>query len=302
MVRLSLEQRDDVLVLVILQPKLTVERLIDDGAQDVSLSAAGVGPSRLPTRLGRSVRSSVMPATPRCSSPWPRSGARAISSSSSGSRADSRRHAHGGSRRDRDRILLAFLAATIGDRPRARELGELVAAAGPSLESSATRSLLARRLGGDAHRLGDRRDRAGNRPPVHDRARPAIPSSRADGRRRWAGVRDGARGRHRPHRSRSRGNRWLIVGTLAVVLSSLAYAIGNVVGQRSVASAAGPVLACGAMLATTVVLAPGRALPASRQQPDRQGDRGAACARDSSAPRWRSCSSTACSACLAAAG
>jgi drug/metabolite transporter (DMT)-like permease len=52
------------------------------------------------------------------------------------------------------------------------------------------------------------------------------------------------------------GGWWAVAGTLAVVLSSLAYASGTVVGQRSVTSTAGPVLATGAMLAATVYLLP----------------------------------------------
>ena len=39
------------------------------------------------------------------------------------------------------------------------------------------------------------------------------------------------------------GGWWAVAGTLAVVVSSLAYASGNVVGQRSVGTTAGPVLA-----------------------------------------------------------
>ena len=49
---------------------------------------------------------------------------------------------------------------------------------------------------------------------------------------------------------------WAVAGTLAVVLSSLAYASGTVIGQRSVSSTPGPVLATGAMLAAAVALLP----------------------------------------------
>ena len=73
---------------------------------------------------------------------------------------------------------------------------------------------------------------------------------------RWSGVVMGLVGVAALTGLDPESNRWVIVGTLAVVLSSLAYATGNVVGQRSVAAAAGPVLACGAMLATTLVLTP----------------------------------------------
>ncbi len=56
--------------------------------------------------------------------------------------------------------------------------------------------------------------------------------------------------------ARPEGGWWVVAGTLAVVLSSLLYASGNILGQRSVASAPGPVLACGAMTSATVVLTP----------------------------------------------
>ena len=76
------------------------------------------------------------------------------------------------------------------------------------------------------------------------------------GVRRWVGVLMGLVGVVILTGFNPEGNGWLIVGTLAVVLSSFAYGVGNVVGQRSIASAAGPVLACGAMLASTLVLLP----------------------------------------------
>lgn len=52
------------------------------------------------------------------------------------------------------------------------------------------------------------------------------------------------------------GGGWAVAGMLAVVLSSLAYASGNVLGQRNIAAIPGPVLACGAMISATVTLAP----------------------------------------------
>jgi drug/metabolite transporter (DMT)-like permease len=52
------------------------------------------------------------------------------------------------------------------------------------------------------------------------------------------------------------GGWWAFAGTLAVVLASVAYGAGNVVAQRSVGSAPGPVMATGAMLAAATVLAP----------------------------------------------
>lgn len=58
---------------------------------------------------------------------------------------------------------------------------------------------------------------------------------------------------------------WTIAGTLAVVLSSLAYSAGNVVGQRSVSGTPGPVLATGSMLAAGLVLS----VPAAFQLPSR---------------------------------
>ena len=64
------------------------------------------------------------------------------------------------------------------------------------------------------------------------------------------------------------GGWWVVAGTLAVVLSSLAYAAGAVVGQRSVGSTPGPVLAAGAVLAGAVVLAPFAALEAPERRPD----------------------------------
>jgi drug/metabolite transporter (DMT)-like permease len=50
------------------------------------------------------------------------------------------------------------------------------------------------------------------------------------------------------------GGWWAVAGTLAVVLSSLAYASGNVIGKRNVHDTPGPVLATGAMLAAGVYL------------------------------------------------
>ncbi len=50
------------------------------------------------------------------------------------------------------------------------------------------------------------------------------------------------------------GGFWAVAGTLAVVLASLAYASGNVVGKLYVHDIPGPVLATGAMTASTVYL------------------------------------------------
>jgi drug/metabolite transporter (DMT)-like permease len=59
-----------------------------------------------------------------------------------------------------------------------------------------------------------------------------------------------------------------VAGTLAVVLSSLAYACGNVIGQRSVSGTPGPVLATGAMTAAAVTLLPAAVLQAPTTMPD----------------------------------
>lgn len=64
------------------------------------------------------------------------------------------------------------------------------------------------------------------------------------------------------------GGWWAIVGTLAIVLASLAYATGNVIGQRSVAGVPGPVLATGAMLAAAVSLLPVALLQLPSRAPD----------------------------------
>jgi drug/metabolite transporter (DMT)-like permease len=52
------------------------------------------------------------------------------------------------------------------------------------------------------------------------------------------------------------GDGWAILGTLAVILSSLSYASGSVFGQLQVRGTAGPVLAAGSMIAGAVVLLP----------------------------------------------
>lgn len=49
---------------------------------------------------------------------------------------------------------------------------------------------------------------------------------------------------------------WVVAGTLAVVLSSLSYAIGGVYGQLRVRIVSGPVLATGSMLAAGLILLP----------------------------------------------
>jgi drug/metabolite transporter (DMT)-like permease len=64
------------------------------------------------------------------------------------------------------------------------------------------------------------------------------------------------------------GGWWAVAGTLAVVLSSLAYAVGGVIGQRSVSTTPGPVLATGAMAAASVTLLPFAVLEAPTTMPD----------------------------------
>jgi drug/metabolite transporter (DMT)-like permease len=64
------------------------------------------------------------------------------------------------------------------------------------------------------------------------------------------------------------GGGWAVAGTLAVVVSSLAYACGTVIGQRSVGSTPGPVLATGAMIAAAVSLLPFAILDRPHAMPD----------------------------------
>ena len=64
------------------------------------------------------------------------------------------------------------------------------------------------------------------------------------------------------------GGGWAVAGTLAVVLSSLAYACGSVIGQRSVSATPGPVLATGAMLSAAVTLLPFALVQAPTRLPE----------------------------------
>ena len=64
------------------------------------------------------------------------------------------------------------------------------------------------------------------------------------------------------------GGGWAVAGTLAVVLSSVAYATGTVIGQRSVSSAPGAILATGAMLSAAVTLAPFALFQLPEETPD----------------------------------
>jgi drug/metabolite transporter (DMT)-like permease len=64
------------------------------------------------------------------------------------------------------------------------------------------------------------------------------------------------------------GGWWAVAGTLAVVLSSVAYATGGVIGQRSVTGTPGPVLAAGAMIAAAASLLPLALVQAPTRTPD----------------------------------
>ena len=64
------------------------------------------------------------------------------------------------------------------------------------------------------------------------------------------------------------GGWWPVVGTLAVVLSSVAYAGGGVIGQRSMSDTPGPVLATGAMISAAVSLLPLALVEAPGSHPD----------------------------------
>lgn len=67
------------------------------------------------------------------------------------------------------------------------------------------------------------------------------------------------------------GDWWVVAGTLAVVLSSVAYSSGNVIGKRYVHDVPGPVLATGAMIASTGYLL----IPAVLRWPDEAPTTGA---------------------------
>jgi drug/metabolite transporter (DMT)-like permease len=67
------------------------------------------------------------------------------------------------------------------------------------------------------------------------------------------------------------GGWWVVTGTLAVVLASLAYASGNIIAKRHVHDIPGPVLATGAMIASTAYLL----VPAILRWPSEVPTRGA---------------------------
>lgn len=64
------------------------------------------------------------------------------------------------------------------------------------------------------------------------------------------------------------GGWWSVVGTLAVVLSSVAYACGGVIGQRSMRDTPGPVLATGAMIGAAAALLPLALVQVPTSRPD----------------------------------
>jgi len=76
------------------------------------------------------------------------------------------------------------------------------------------------------------------------------------GTRRWVGIVMGLVGVGVLAGINPEGGTWFVIGTLAVVLSSLAYASGNIIGQLSVSEVSGPVIAFGAMLAAGIALLP----------------------------------------------
>lgn len=65
-----------------------------------------------------------------------------------------------------------------------------------------------------------------------------------------------------------RGGWWAVAGTLAVVVSSLAYASAGIYGQLRVRTIAGPVLATGSMLGGGLILLPLALLQLPAQVPD----------------------------------
>jgi drug/metabolite transporter (DMT)-like permease len=64
------------------------------------------------------------------------------------------------------------------------------------------------------------------------------------------------------------GGWWAVAGTLAVVLSSLCYAMAGIYGQLRVRTVAGPVLATGSMLACALILLPLAVLQPPEGAPD----------------------------------
>jgi drug/metabolite transporter (DMT)-like permease len=73
---------------------------------------------------------------------------------------------------------------------------------------------------------------------------------------RWAGVGLGTVGVSLLAGFNPVAGWWAVAGTLAVVLSSVSYASGGIYGQLRVQAVAGPVLAAGSMIASTLMLMP----------------------------------------------
>ena len=153
------------------------------------------------------------------------------------------------------------------------------------------------RLGREAHRLGRRRDRerVGADLQRAARARGCCPSERSTGAR-LVGVALGLVGVGVLAGVQPAWRRWVVVGTLAVVLASVSYAFGGLYAPARLATAPGPVLATASMLGGALVAAAVRALPAADHAPGWKPV--ASLARRSTlarARRSRSSSSTGCS-------
>ena len=171
-------------------------------------------------------------------------------------------------------VLFAYLAATMGAARAASELRRRVAAVPRDRRRRGGGPVLARCLGREAHRLGCRFDRAGDGADLHAPAGLALPPSRARSRAadRRGRVSAWSVSPCSPASIPS-GGWWAVAGTLAVVLSSLSYASGNVIGKRNVHDTPGPVLATGAMLAAGLYLLVPGLLQLPHRDPDRRSDR-----------------------------
>ena len=157
----------------------------------------------------------------------------------------------------------------MGAPARRRGAARLVAPLGRARRRRERAAVLARRLGREARRLRDRGGRAVDGAALHRPPRPPLPSPRAAlARTADAGSALGLVGVAVLAGGDPAGGWWAVAGTLAVVLSSLAYASGAVIGQRSVGSTPGPVLATGAMIAAALSLLPFAVLQRPTAMPD----------------------------------